>query len=168
MYRFKFIITAFLVCSNTGNLIAQQNTGQTIWGHFIASTPCSSGTRPLPGIPLNQDCELIQLDLKLFQDQVKKTPTEFTLHYSFGMALNNTHGLIGGGTSMELKGAWTIANGKTSNPFPITILLRDSATGTVISLQKLNDHLLHLLDSDGHLMIGNAGWSYTLNKVSNQ
>ena len=167
MHRFKLLITAFLLCINIGNLLAQQNVGLTIWGHFIASTPCSSGTRPLPGIPLDQDCELIQLDLKLFQDEVKKTPTEFVLHYSFGIPLNNTHGIVGEGTRRELKGRWSIVEGNSSNPHAIIFHLTDSASGIVFSILKLNDDLLHLLDREGHLMIGNPGWSYTLNKTSN-
>ena len=169
MRPFKFIITAFLIFSNCGNLFAQQNAAASaIWGHFVASIPCSTGSRPLPGIPLSQDCELIQLDLKLLQDQVKKTPVGFILHYRFGMALNNTHGLVGGGNVREMKGTWTIASGGSANPRSIIFRLADSATGSIISLMKLNDDLLHLLDNQGHLMIGTAAWSYTLNKVPNQ
>jgi hypothetical protein len=168
MHSFKFFVSAFLVFFNMGILCAQQNAGEaSVWGHFIASTPCSIGTRPLPGIPMNQDCELMQWDLKLFEDRLKKTPSEFVLHYSFGMPLNNTHGMIGGGTSRELKGSWIVIQGNPSNRRAIIFRLVDSATGNIISLLKLNDDLLHLLDSEGHLMIGNAAWSYTLNKTSN-
>jgi hypothetical protein len=31
-----------------------------------------------------------------------------------------------------------------------------------LSLWKLNDNILHVLNADGSLMVGNGGWSYTL------
>jgi hypothetical protein len=34
-----------------------------------------------------------------------------------------------------------------------------------INFVKLDDNLVHLLDPEGKLMIGNAAWSYTLNRV---
>ena len=34
-----------------------------------------------------------------------------------------------------------------------------------LSFQKINDSLVHLLNQDGRLMTGTAGWSYTLNRA---
>ena len=77
-------------------------------GVFLGSTPCSQGTRPAPGISVNTDCELIKWNLTLFQDESKKTPTTYKLHYVYGLPKQGTTGLIGGGKKVDMEGKWTI------------------------------------------------------------
>jgi hypothetical protein len=79
-----------------------------------------------------------------------------------------TTGLIGGGKIVELEGKWKIVKGTASKCQAIIYQLLDNKTNHTISFLKLNDDLLHLLDSDQRLMIGSAAWSYTLNKTVNK
>jgi len=67
-----------------------------------------------------------------------------------------------------MEGKWTIGKGIRSNSNAIVYRLHDIKTNKTISFLKLNDNLLHLLDSDQRLMIGTAAWSYTLNRVPNK
>ena len=170
MKQLKFVFTPTLLFFMVINSCSQKNSpgNSSVLGIFIASTPCSQGTKPLPGISLNEDCELIKWNLTLYQDEPKKTPTTFKLHCVYGLPKQGTTGFIGGGKKIEMEGNWTIVKGAGSNPNAIVYQLNDSKTNKTISFLKLNDDLIHLLDSDLHLMIGSAAWSYTLNRIDNK
>ena len=165
MKQLKFVFKASLLFFIVINSCSQKNSPGTssVLGIFVASTPCSQGTRPLPGIPVDADCELIKWNLTLYQDETKKTPTTYKLHCSYGLPKQGTTGFIGGGKKAELQGKWMVLKGTASNPNAIVYRLNDNKTNKTISFLKLNDHLLHLLDSELRLMIGSAAWSYTLN-----
>ena len=169
MKQLRFAFTASLLFLVVANSCSQKKDpeNRSVFGSFVASTPCTEGTKPLPGIPGNADCELIKWNLTLYQDHSNKTPTTYTLHCVYGLPKQGTTGFIGGGTKLELLGNWTIVKGMASNPNAEVYRLTDNKTNKTISFLKLNDNLLHLLDSAQHLMIGSAAWSYTLNKTGN-
>lgn len=166
MKQLKIVFTASLLFFGVMNSCSQQNDpdASSILGVFVASTPCSNGTRPLPGIAVNTDCELIKWKLTLYQNEVTKSPTTYKIHALYGLPKQGTKGLIGGGKKIEMEGKWTIIKGTASDRNVIIYQLNDIETSKSISFIKLNDNLLHLLDSEQHLMIGNAGWSYTFNR----
>ena len=166
MQQLKFIFSASLLffiatvsCSQNGS------ERDSSIGVFVASTPCSQGSRPLPGIPASADCELMKWNLTLFQDKSTKTPTVFKLHCVYGLPKQGTTGFIGGGKKVDLEGKWTIVKGTAANTNAIIYRLNPDNTTENISFLKLNDDLLHLLDSKQRLMIGSAAWSYTLNRM---
>jgi hypothetical protein len=166
----KFIFTASLLFFIVTNSCSQKNNRESSSapGVFVASTPCSKGTRPLPGIPASAGCELIKWKLTLYQDESAKTPATYKLQCLFGLPQQGTTGFIGGGTKVEMEGKWTISKGIASDPHAIVYRLTDNKTNKTISFLKLNDDLLHLLASDQQLMIGTAAWSYTLNRIGNK
>ena len=168
MKQLKFVFAVPLLFFLVTNSCSQTNTPSrsSVRGIFVASTPCSNGTRPLPGIPVNADCELIKWNLTLYQDEFKKTPTTYKLSCLYGLPEQGTPGLIGGGKKIEMEGKWTIIKGTRSNPNAIVYRLIDNNTIKTISFLNLSPDLLHLLDSDHRLMIGSAAWSYTLNRIS--
>ncbi len=170
MKQLKFVFTASLLFFIVLNSCSQKNgqESSSVLGIFVASTPCSQGTRPLPGIPVNADCELVKWNLTLYQDGSEKTPTTYKLHCLYGLPKQGTKGFIGGGKKVEMEGKWTIIKGLATNPNAIVYRLNDNKTNKTISFLKLNDNLLHLLDGDQHLMIGNAAWSYTLNRIGDK
>jgi NlpE N-terminal domain len=170
MKQLKFVFTPTLLFFMVTNSCSQKNStrSSSVLGIFVASTPCSQGTKPLPGIPVNADCELIKWNLTLYQDESKKTPTTYKLHCVYGLPKQGTTGFIGGGNKVDIEGKWTIIKGPSSNPNAIVYRLNDNKSNKTISLLKLNDDLLHLLDSDQRLMIGSAAWSYTLNRLDNK
>ncbi|MGZ3944914.1 MAG: hypothetical protein ACXVJB_08215 [Mucilaginibacter sp.] len=128
---------------------------------FVASTPCSFGTRPLPGIPADAGCELIKWQLKLFGSGALGT---YILDCDYGLPKQGTRGFIHGGKHLHREGKWTVVKGNTYPNAEIYRLDPDQPKAS-ISFIRLNENLLHLLDSDQHLMIGTGGWSYTLSKV---
>jgi hypothetical protein len=171
MKQAALILIATLLASgfNATDACCQTEQGTSnVMGVFVASTPCSEGTRPLPRIPVKADCEFIIWNLTLYQDPKTSTPTTYKLNYTYGLSQPSTPGFIGGGTKVEMEGKWTIVKGAGSNAGAIVYQLDTDRPNTSISFLKLNENLLHLLDSDKRLMIGNAGFSYTLNKLRNR
>jgi NlpE N-terminal domain len=167
MKQFMFFSMISLLVLITANSNSQSLKGEksSIEEIFIASTPCSAGTKPLPGIPANADCELIKWNLTLYNDGSGGTST-YKLIYTYGQSKQGTTGFIGGGKKVEMKGKWTIIKNSASNSHLIIYQLNDSNSNRTISFARLNNNLLHLLDAEQHFMIGNAAWSYTLNRVN--
>jgi len=131
---------------------------------YVASTPCSSGTKPLPGIPADAGCELIKWQLKLFGSGEKSNPGTYILDCDYGLPKQGTRGFINGGKHIHREGKWAIVKGSTYPNAGIYRLDPDQPKVS-ISFIRLNENLLHLLDSDQHLMIGTGAWSYTLNRT---
>jgi hypothetical protein len=170
MRQLQLVLLVSLLLFTVTNSCSQNNSpgNSAILGIFVASTPCTQGTRPIPGIPVNTDCELIKWKLTLFHNKTTKTPATYKLHCVYGLPKQGTTGFTGGGKQVDIEGKWTIINGTAANPNAIIYRLNDDKTNQTISLLKLDDGLLHLLDSDMHLMIGSAAWSYTMNRIDNK
>jgi len=129
---------------------------------FVASTPCSAGTRPLPGIPESAGCELIKWKLKLFGGAGAGT---YVLDCDYGLPRQGTRGFIQVGQHLHKEGKWVIIKGAGANPAAIVYRFDPDNPPASVSFLRLNENLLHLLDSKQQLMIGTGAWSYTLNRV---
>jgi len=165
-----FIIVSFTSCLHAADCYSQTTKpgASAVLAVFAASTPCSNGTRPLPGISANAGCELIKWNLVLFHNPTTLQPTIFQLNCTYGLPLQGTTGFIGGGTKVSLTGKWVILKGTPANSNAVIYQLNADKSGMTLSFLKLGDDLLHLLDSEKRLMIGNGAWSYTLNKVTSK
>jgi len=156
----KWRIIIFLICLFTATHVF----GQT--ATFVASTPCSTGTRPLPGIPQGKTgCELIKWHLQLKGAGNKENPGTYILDCDYGMPKQGTRGFINGGSHLHREGKWMIIKGSSSNPSAIIYKLDPDKSAESISFIRLNESLLHLLDDHGRLMIGTGAWSYTLSRL---
>lgn len=128
---------------------------------FIASTPCDGMPRTMLSIPAQAECEFIRWNLTLERDPRNQTPTSYRLTYTYGMTKPSTKDFLDGGTTAVKEGKWSILKGPGNREM---YRLNPDTPEKAISFTKLNDSLLHLLDPQEKLMIGNAGWSYTLNR----
>jgi len=167
MKQLMFFSMIPLLILSTENSYSQSLKGEqsSIQEIFVASTPCSAGTKPLPGIPVNADCELIKWNLTLYPAGTDAA-FSYKLNYTYGLSKQGSTGFIGGGKKVEMKGKWAILKNSSSNPHLVIYQLNDNNSKSTISFVRLNNNLLHLLDADQHFMIGNAAWSYTLNRVN--
>jgi NlpE N-terminal domain len=145
-----------------------QAAGSSILGVYEAITPCGSQVRPLPQITSTTNCEQIIWKLSLFQDAATSEPTTYLLDSVYGMPQQGTMGLIGGGTSITMAGSWEIVTGTKLDPNAVVYQLNVDTPETTISFLKLNESMLHVLAHDKTLMVGNASWSYTLNRTDNR
>ncbi|MBD2701169.1 copper resistance protein NlpE N-terminal domain-containing protein [Spirosoma sp. BT702] len=128
---------------------------------FVASTPCDMIPRTMLSIPANADCEFIKWNLALRRDPRNQNPTFYKLSYTYGMTQPGTTGFRNGGTSLTKEGNWISRKDATNKE---TYQLNSNTPETSLSFARLDDNLLHLLDPQGRLMVGHAGWSYTLNR----
>jgi hypothetical protein len=133
---------------------------------FIGTTPCDQSVRPMLSIPANSDCEMITWQLSLFKDPNSLAPSGFDLKYTYGMSKAGTQGFINDGTTVSSQGKWSSLQNTGGLPAQSIIKLHSTEMQPV-SFVKMDKNLVHLLDDEGKLMIGNAGWSYTLNRAKN-
>jgi len=142
--------------------------GPEIHGVFAGVTPCSSLTRPLPQIPADTDCEQMIWNLVLYQDPETGTPTTYHLESAYGLPKQNTNDLVGGGTPIVMESKWTMTTGTKTDPEAIVYQINPDDPQRTVSFLKVSDDLLHVLNSEKALLVGNGAWSYTLNRVGNQ
>jgi hypothetical protein len=155
------LILSCLILVVTGLVSANRGTMSPESEVFVASSPCDGIPKWLLSIPESADCELIQWNLVLRRHPRTNNPGTFALHYTYGMSKPATVELMGGGMKGQKEGKWTIRKDAGSRT---VYRLTPDTSGSALSFVKLDDNLLHLLDSQGRLMIGNAAWSYTMNR----
>lgn len=116
---------------------------------FTGSTPANDAVKKFLGIPLKDSIDFIRWQLTI-------NDRSYSLHCNYGIGKPNTNGFMGGGKTTEFKGdvkriknKYQLVNGRQ-----------------VLGLLELNSNLLHLLNEDNTMMIGNGGWSYTLNNLA--
>lgn len=146
-------------CSQTGSNMSAEPA------IYVASTPCSAGTRPLPGMRLTGKCELIQWKLQIFGIAGDSSKRSYILDCDYGTAKQGTRKLADGGTHLHREGKWAVQTGMAGNAAAVVFCLDPDKPKESVYLLKLSGELLHLLDSDRRLMTGTAAWSYTLNKM---
>ena len=134
---------------------------------FFGSTPCDN---PVIGkflnISPNLPCELMKWKVTLTPNVKSGTAINFEIIVSFGMSLQNTNGLIDGGTKTIVNGICKVIPGYQGTPLASVLQLHDSKSGAYISFVKVNENLLQLLGPENDLAVGNPSWSYTLNSTT--
>lgn len=116
---------------------------------YTASTPAAPVIRSFLEIPATDSIDFIRWKLTLLDNSYK-------LHCNYGIGKANTNGFQNGGKNIELSGELR----KEQNIYYL------QNEHKALTLAELNTNLLHLLDADKSLLIGNGGWSFTLNNVS--
>lgn len=124
---------------------------------FIASTPGDSLIKSMLAIPNNVKVDFIRWDLALKESG--NASGIFFLDISYGESKPNTLGFIDE-RKMVLKGKYTVKKNLNKDIHH----LQGDRHGVSLMLSKINDNLFHILTPDSKLMIGNGGWSYTLNR----
>ena len=123
---------------------------------FAGSTPCDAWIKSELKINDSSPCEFQKWELLFDKDQ-------FTLSVRYGMSKPNTNGFQNNGTSMEIKGSFVIVNPSGNRK---TIYRLSSASfKSPLMLLKLDNNLFHILDDKQSLLVGNGGFSYSLNRI---
>ncbi|MBD0332378.1 MAG: hypothetical protein ICV66_06960 [Chitinophagaceae bacterium] len=132
---------------------------------FEATTPCNEVLKKMLKIPSAAPCEMVKWMLTLYRDPKTSTSSTFHLSCEYGVPKQGTRGFTKGATIIELKGKWATGNGIEANSKATVCTLNADDASISLSFMQLDQNLLHLLDTEGHLMVGTAAWSYTLNRV---
>jgi hypothetical protein len=162
--------TTTLPAVSTGSspISSEAASSSSLHGVFEGTTACSALTRPLPQIPEDTDCELMIWKIMLYQDAATGTPTTYTLESTYGPSQPNSLGPAGGGTPISMEGNWSIVKGTKADPDAEVYQLHAEDSQVAVSFVKMSDDILHVLNLDQTLMLGNAAWSYTLNRTDNR
>jgi hypothetical protein len=141
---------------------------------FAGTTPCGNIIRPLHKISPEPDCALeecqcimVEWELTLYTDASTKNPARYKLKGINRHVVKETNMYSEPGVKTETEGRWEIVPGTKTNPGAIYYQLDPDKPGISLRFLKLSDNLLHIVDQNEKLMIGNEFFSYTLNRVSN-
>ncbi|MEQ1588530.1 MAG: hypothetical protein ABL895_21770 [Cyclobacteriaceae bacterium] len=128
---------------------------------FVGSTPGDKLIKSQLTIPSDKEVDFIRWNLIL--SETTSNQNTFSLKIAFGVSQPNTLGF-----KMEEKlafnGTYTIAPSKNKILDGVIYHLKSNSLPSEIMMVKLNENILHLLTPQHGLMIGNGGWSYTLNR----
>lgn len=116
---------------------------------FTASTPCGDEVRWFLDISKTDSVDFVRWHLSFSKEN-------YTLECNYGMGKPNTNGFINGGKKIVLTGSLT----KEKNIYTLKNGTRN------LALLEINGNLLHLLNAQQQLLVGNGGWSYTLNSLT--
>ena len=166
----RIIICCFIVCvsvfagSTSAQILSTSNqpsqvysrsgsgivAGPSVYGVFVGRTPCQEFLKAL-NMDENPACAKRKMGITLFQDPVTHKPTTY-----------ETRGM----TKWSGKGKWQIVYGIPTDPHATVFqLILDASTS--LFLLKGDDNVLFILDRNKNFLIGNAHYSYTMNRAKN-
>jgi hypothetical protein len=119
----------------------------SLFGVFEGRTPCGSIATGFTGFPA-QNCEKIKWRLTLYRATARQ-PTTW----------------IYDGTRTTRRGRWEIAPVPGGDGSRAIYHLNAEGDGRVLSLLSIDENVLLLLDRDLKVVVGDASWSYALNRV---
>jgi hypothetical protein len=129
--------------------------------HLVASTPGDEFIKSLLAIASSTKVDFIRWHLTFSHTAANRQTFVLNIHY--GESKPNTLGFINDGEKKSIAGEYTISqeNGNTNGDI---YQLKSTALPNPVLLIKLSDNIFHLLSPQKQLLVGNGGWSYTLNR----
>lgn len=133
---------------------------------FVGSTPCDARPRKFVGIDAASACERITWQLTFSTDELTRRPTTFSLVAVYGLSAQRAPGFVDSGTEVRLQGIWSIVKGAATGSQATAYRITAEKPQRTLHLALVSDNLLHPLNDDKSLMLGNASWSYTLSRMN--
>ena len=143
------VIVAFLTRAGPshGAIVANSSDSVAV-AVFEGRTPCGQIAVEFTGFP-SSGCEKIKWELTLFRDRATGRPSSFLYE----------------GTRTTKRGTWTIHRGLAGDPNATVYRLTPIPPGQALSLLSVNEKVLLLLDGEQRVLVGDASWSYVLNRT---
>jgi hypothetical protein len=131
---------------------------------FVGSTLCGFLPRVfIGGLHPGADCHNITWHITLSTNQNIGQPATFSLTAQYYVPTRANTNRSEPGPKVEARGTWEVLKGTQAHPN--AVVYRLSTKDTQLSFVRVGEDLLHFLNLDGTLMVGNGGWSYTLNRA---
>jgi hypothetical protein len=154
-------ISFCLACASHG--LAETRAGAK--EEFVGSIPCDDISRAfVGGIATNVPCHCITWRLTLSTNLNAGARAKFTLSAKYGLQGKTDPNQLEEGPTVEVQGEWEIVHGTKVKPNAVVYRLYADGRKKSVSLVQVGRNILHFLDEDKNLRIGNPGWSYTLNR----
>lgn len=131
---------------------------------FLGSSPCDALPRRFLGIAGDRQCERITWRLAFAGSGDGAGPATYELEAVYGMQIQGAPGFVNGGTSVQMHGTLSVVQGTSVHPTAVVYRMRAQGSTRSADFARVGPDLLHLLDEDGALAVGNSGWSYTLSR----
>jgi len=131
---------------------------------LVASTPGDDAMKSMLAIPAATKVDFIRWNLVLGEMKANATEDTFSLNIIYGEGEPGTPGFKNGGEKGEIRGSYSVTKSNDQKLHGVIYHLKSIQLPGEISFVKLNENLYHLLTSSAELMIGNGGWSYSLNR----
>ena len=130
---------------------------------FAGTMLCRESSRAfLGGLDAGAACHAITWRIR-FEPPINGSAA-WSLTAQYGVPPPSNPNLMIDGPKVALKGTWTTTKGAGRDASALVYRLTSEARRTV-AFVRISDDLVHMLDDAGRLMLGNSGWSYTLNRV---
>ena len=140
--------------SSVNNVLSESITfhpipeGSSLMGVFEGRPPCREIAKQL-GFPIRSECTKIKWRLTLYHDPLTLQPATYQFLGSY----------------MPQSGRWKIVKGTKSNPGATVYQLELGKSGRSFYFLKGDENVLFILNEDREFRVGNAQFSYTLNRV---
>jgi hypothetical protein len=123
----------------------------SLLGVFEGRSPCQEIAKQL-NVPKDPGCIKLKWRLMLYHDPSTRQPTTYKMEGSFSRETPRT-------------GKWTILKGMPGNPDATIYQLDPDKPQQSFYFYKGDDNILFILDEHKNFRVGNADFSYTLNRV---
>lgn len=147
-------------------LLSGATEGRTaVVSEFVGTSPCGAGPRAfLGGMAPTAACHAITWRLTLVTDG--NGPSAWKVAATYGIPARGNPNQMVDGPKVAIEGTVQARKGTRSNTAAIVYHLKTDGPGRSLDLAHVGDDLLQFLADDRSLMVGNAGWSYTLNRAN--
>ncbi len=130
---------------------------------FTGTSLCADFSRPFLKIPTGDKCDLVKWNLSFFNDDKTGAPLRFKLEREYGYYVDNrTYKTVNKET---IEGVCRKTTGSAYDPEATVIQLTTGSPELQISFVKLDENLIHLLDNNKKLAVGDDGQSFTLSRI---
>jgi hypothetical protein len=146
---------ALVACASFKNGVTNVASSQNA-DVFVGASPCTDFVKPKLQIPSGENCDRIKWRVSLSDSG------EYELTREWGFHIDNRTYLPKSTTN--LTGTWKIVKGRTGDPNGVVVQL-DADKRESIAFALVDQNILHLLDPNKRLAIGDSGASYTLSRT---
>jgi len=152
--------TIFMLAAGVSACGGQEarSVDSAVFGEFVGTSPCTESIGSVLQIPVDANLH-IRWNLTLNQNAKTQAPAGYLLRCEYPSTVAVTKAENGRRT-VTRRGTWAVGKGTKWNPDAVVYEL-DGA----VALYRLNHHILHVLNPDLSLMVGNGSHSYTLNRT---
>ena len=159
--RLAVVVVAIVAASASGGA---SRVTSAVAQEFAGSTPCGPEMRAfVGGLGAKAPCHAVTWKLTMDTPETGRGAWRLSAVYGIPPA-SNPNAMVDG-PRVAIDGTWT--SDATAGPGGRTVYRLSTGTPQrTLSFAKVADGLVHVLDSGGRLMLGTAGWSYTLNDAT--
>jgi hypothetical protein len=150
-------------CAHRGGVASARDS---VAAEFVGSSPGGVLAREfLGGLASNAECHSISWQITLFTNQTTGLPATYKLAALYHVPTAANPNRSQDGPKVASQGTWEIIKGAASGSRAAVYRVNAEKPRRSISFVRINESLLHLLNEDGSLAVGNGGQSYTLNRA---